>query len=80
MPHLELGQPPLAADPVHDLDRGRIARGDAEHEAAERHRLLGVARRRGTRPHPCSARAPQAYEAPLGAVACNDAISSVIRS
>ena len=40
---LELGQAPLAADAVHDLDRGRVSRPDTEQEVAERQRLVRVA-------------------------------------
>ena len=40
---LELGQAPLAADPVHDLDRRRVAGADAQQEVAEGQRLVGVA-------------------------------------
>ena len=42
---LELGQAPLAADAVHDLDRRRVAGADAQQEVAEGQRLLGVSRR-----------------------------------
>ena len=40
---LELGQAPLAADPVHDLDRRRVAGADSQQEIAERQCLVGVA-------------------------------------
>ena len=44
MRELELAQPPLAADPVHDLDLGRIAGAHAQQEVAERHDLVRVVR------------------------------------
>ena len=40
---LELDQAPLAADAVHDLDRGGIAGPDAQQVVAVRHRLVRVA-------------------------------------
>ena len=41
---LELGQAPLAADPVHDLDLRRVAGADAQQEVAEGQRLVRVVR------------------------------------
>ena len=40
---LELGQAPLAADRVHDLDLRRVAGADPQQVVAEGERLLGVA-------------------------------------
>src|SRR5215216_654883 len=40
---LELGEAPLAADSVHDLDLCRVARADPKEVVAEAERLLGVA-------------------------------------
>ena len=39
---LVLGQPPLAADPVHDLDLRRVAGAGTQQVVAERDRLVGV--------------------------------------
>ena len=39
---LELGQAPLAADAVHDLDLRRVARADSQQKVPERECLVGV--------------------------------------
>src|SRR3954471_12276445 len=39
----ELREPTLPADPVHDLDLGRVARTDPQEEVAEAQRLVGIA-------------------------------------